>query len=614
MKKTVLKNAILTLSILIGLSQFANAAHLGSKLTFSARMNGAQEVPAVTTNAAGVASMILNGDRDSLCISIYMGGFGSALQGVHLHDGAAGSNGPVLVDLSSSIVNGNIQFVLTGSALTPTIIQKMIEGNIYVNAHTTNNPNGEIRGQVKLEQDFGYRSLLNGANEVPSVSTNATGLGLFNLSFNEKKMYIWIVASGLSGPITGAHLHQAAAGANGPVAVDLTSNVNGNTIIDTIDVTLFSGLLNDLKQGNVYINIHTAANPNGEIRAQLNLAVNKVTFDAFLNGAQEVPAVATNATGTSYFSLNSTFTSMDYEVQVNGLSGPITGAHLHLGGPTANGPVEVDLTSNVNGNRISGTISGMALSQTLIEAMLSSGVYINIHTAANPNGEIRGNINRLGREGYTIRMDGAQEVPAVTTNAVGGGIVTISRERDNAHVMLVAKDLSAPISGAHIHNGMPGTNGPVVIDLTPFFSGNAAFTGAFTYLTREDATPFGPNEELLFRNGSAYINLHNMTHMNGEIRGDSYRGSLCFTQSNVGLNEIDENSNIRLYPNPVATTLNIQLDKIDNTNSIVITDAYGKIIQTIDNLDYNLEVNVSDYKAGIYFLKSGNVSTRFIKQ
>ncbi|MBU2018163.1 MAG: CHRD domain-containing protein [Bacteroidetes bacterium] len=614
MTKNLLIKSLFTLVVSIGFTTIASAAHLGSKLMFSARMNGAQEVPAVTTQAAGVASFVLNGERDSLCISVYMGGFGSNLGGVHLHEGAAGSNGPVLIDLTSHIINGNIQFVLTGADLTPSLIQKMIEGTIYINAHTANNMNGEIRGQVKLEQDFGYRTLLNGLKEVPPVLTNATGLGLFNLSLNKKKMYIWIVANELSGPMMGAHLHIGASTATGPVAYDLTSNINGNTIIDTIDVTTEPGFLASLEAGDVYINLHTTANPNGEIRGQLEYLSPAIAFDAFLNGAQQVPPVMTTATGTSYFSLNSTFTAIDFEVQVDGLSGPITSAHLHEGVAGATGAVVVDLTSSINGNRLSGTITGADLEQETIEALLASGIYINIHTAANPNGEIRGQINRLAREGYTIQMTGGAEVPAVSTNATGGGIVSISRERDNAHVMLVAKDMASVITGAHIHNGAAGTNGPVVFDLTPAFVGNASFAGAFTYLTREDVVPFGPSSELLFRNASAYVNIHNMSNPNGEIRGDSYRGSKCFSQT-VGLNELSNEKLLSVFPNPTASSITISKDGFNGYETLNISDITGKIVKTI-NLTFNGQsFDLSELKAGIYFLNdTANSSIKIIKE
>lgn len=613
MKKAILKKAVLSLALAFGFTSMASAAHLSNRLTFSARMNGAQEVPAVTTNAAGVASLVLNPTRDTLCISVYMGGFSSAVNGIHLHQGAAGTNGAVLVDLTPYLTKNNVQAVLTGANLPAGLVQAMLEGNIYLNAHNAANPNGEIRGQVKLETDFAYRALLNGANEVPAVATSATGLGIFNLSLNKKKMYYWIVANGVSGAITGAHFHTAAAGSNGGVAYDLTPTISGNTIMGTVDVSTVAGFIDSLEAGKVYINLHTAANGNGEIRGQLALS-NRVEFDAFLNTAQEVPApTGSSATGTAYFSLNSTYTALTYEVQVDGLTGAIGGAHLHAGVAGVAGPVLVDLSGGVNGNRISGTITGADLTDELIDGLLESGVYINIHTMSNMNGEIRGQLNRVAREGYTVRMDGAQEVPAVTTAANGGGIITISRERNNAHIMLVAKDLSGALGGAHLHKGAVGQAGPVLLDLSSFFAGNAAFTAAYTYLTSEDASPFGPAQELLFRQDSVYVNLHTAANMNGEIRGHGYRGSECFNVSAVGIDEAVENT-IAVYPNPTSSSITISKDGFTSAETLVVLDITGKTVKSINFTANGQTVDMSDLKSGIYFLKDAkNNAIKIIK-
>jgi len=83
------------------------------------------------------------------------------------------------------------------------------------------------------------------------------------------------------------------------------------------------------------------------------------------------------------------------------LTGPIVAAHLHLGQTGSNGPVVVDMGSGIRGERnvnfrvnqgdLTGTLSGQALS-VLLNEMAAGNVYINIHTAANPGGEIRGQV------------------------------------------------------------------------------------------------------------------------------------------------------------------------------------------------------------------------------
>ena len=124
----------------------------------------------------------------------------------------------------------------------------------------------EHRSQELSVREFQFVAMLDGAQQTPPVITNAFGIATFALSKHNGKLIVRVVVDGLSGAIMGAHLHSGAIGANGPVVLDLTSNINGNTIFASVDP---SAILPDLMTGNLYINLHTTANPNGEIRGQL---------------------------------------------------------------------------------------------------------------------------------------------------------------------------------------------------------------------------------------------------------------------------------------------------------------------------------------------------------
>jgi CHRD domain-containing protein len=110
---------------------------------------------------------------------------------------------------------------------------------------------------------------LNGSQEVPSVNT--TGMGSADVTFDSDTNELsWMIEfSELSGPATAAHFHgPAAAGVNAGVQVNigdvsgLTSPMNGSAVLTSSQAT-------SLLDGDMYINIHTAANPNGEIRGQV---------------------------------------------------------------------------------------------------------------------------------------------------------------------------------------------------------------------------------------------------------------------------------------------------------------------------------------------------------
>lgn len=114
-----------------------------------------------------------------------------------------------------------------------------------------------------------------------------------------------------------------------------------------------------------------------------------VVLTASMNGAQEVPANTRTATGKAEVRFDKDTRVLTYQVTYIGLSGPVTGAHIH--GPAApgvNGPVVVPF-----GAPADGTFTGTAtLNPTQAGDLLAGLYYVNVHTAAHPGGEIRGQL------------------------------------------------------------------------------------------------------------------------------------------------------------------------------------------------------------------------------
>lgn len=598
MKKRFLQ---LTTAVLFSsITSLSFATHLGANLLFSARLDGAQEVPSVTTNAIGVGSFMLNEARTELCVNVAVNGLSGPITGAHIHKGAIGVSGGVEVDLSAGLSGNQIKLKIFGAMLTSSLLADLINGDLYINVHTTANPDGEIRGQIMLETDMSYCAKADGAQEVPAVVTSAYGLGVFTLNQDKGMVSYTFIAQGLSGVITGAHLHIGVVGVSGGVELDLTTNIVGNIISGSFvpSMTLLSALVS----GNVYVNVHTAANPDGEIRGQLMMNMG-LLFDANLDGAQEVPTVVTTAKGVATFTLNPLLNEIEYDIVANGLSGAITGAHIHTGEFGVAGGVLIDLSAGINGNRIMGTITGAAVTSSLINAMLSGETYINIHTAANPNGEIRGQIYRLAREGYTTSLDGDLEVPAVSTNAYGVGVVSINRDLNNLHYMFVVGSLSSALNGAHFHNGEVGLNGGVIYNLTPFFSGTSTIDTSFGYWTSLDATPLTTTEIQLFQNNEVYVNVHNVNYPDGEIRGQINRGHVCYGYA--AINELEE-FEVQLYPNPFNDNLTMSGDNLPTSFHLKVIDLSGKTIysENVSQIGNQVELNTGSFENGTYFIQA----------
>ncbi len=116
-------------------------------------------------------------------------------------------------------------------------------------------------------KDMMFKADLSGANEVPPVATPAKG------TFTAKYMpasglLLWNMNyDGLSGPASAAHIHgPATAGQNAGVMIGFNNPVSSPM---AGQVTLTPAQFADLKDGKLYVNVHTAANRGGEIRGQL---------------------------------------------------------------------------------------------------------------------------------------------------------------------------------------------------------------------------------------------------------------------------------------------------------------------------------------------------------
>lgn len=114
-------------------------------------------------------------------------------------------------------------------------------------------------------------------------------------------------------------------------------------------------------------------------------------YQAALDGGQEVPRTASAGTGTMTATVFGDTRAMTYKVEYTGLSGPATAAHIHApAGPGANAPVAIPFASAAS--PISG---GVTLTQAQLDTLRAGQAYVNVHTATNPGGEIRGQIVRV---------------------------------------------------------------------------------------------------------------------------------------------------------------------------------------------------------------------------
>ena len=134
-----------------------------------------------------------------------------------------------------------------------------------------------------------------------------------------------------------------------------------------------------------------------------------IRFTSTLSGGNEAPAlILTGAFATARVELDTNTQTVSWVIDVFNLPSGITNAHFHVGGPGIAGPtvVNIPFTANLSNDF---TLSGSATSANLnvradqgirswedfMQALTGGQMYLNIHTAVNGGGEIRGQVNRV---------------------------------------------------------------------------------------------------------------------------------------------------------------------------------------------------------------------------
>lgn len=563
------------------------AANKDGRIMMYARLTASQEVPAVNSKAKGLVTFTLEEDYKTLTIYGVFDSLSGSVSNCHLHTGGFGVNGGVVLNLMP-LVKGN---QINGQVVVTKAILAAINGyGIYINVHTAANPNGEMRGQINYETDLHFVSVMTGGGEVPAVATPGLGLASIVLSVAQSKLEYKILVTGLSGPITGAHIYFGGAGRVGNVAYPLT--YSGNTLIGTLDVN--ANYIDSLYSALTYVNIHTAANPNGEIRGQIGFAT-QVAFDAFATGAEEVPATNSKGKALAIGWLSPELDSMNYLAVYDSIVP--TNAHFHTGLAGVNGGVIYPLTA-VSG--VNGYMGRVGVKPDTLSKILRGGIYLNLHTAANPNGEIRGQTFTSVREGLVANICGKQEVPTVNSPAIGVGMLSINRNKTNGHVELLTSGLTSNAISGHIHLGAKGVVGGVYVNLGVTGASANGASGGFPIARTTLA------DSLI--NGLSYFNVHTAANPNGEIRGQINKTvqSECLP---VGIYELNgEKLSVKVFPNPMTDAVNLDFDSNDAfAAQIIVSDVLGRRMSSkkVDILRGSNQIilPMDGLSRGIYFIQ-----------
>ncbi len=418
-------------------------------LSFRPALSPANEVSPVTdVDAQATALITLNVNRDDAGKIVsgaatfdvdYQFPGSVTIVGMHIHHAAAGVNGPVVI--SSGIANpitnsrgrGTIFRIAeipgtdaTGLAALEGLMTNPSE--YYVNIHTSTHPAGVMRGQLQKDV-LTFLSHLRGNEEVPPVSTSGSAdvLTTVRVSRNDagnitggKVDFAASYRFDAAVTLVGFHIHNGNIGVSGPVVISSGLGGGDNSVtsqsgsgsftrevsIDSSNTTALSAL-NGLfvAPRSYYVNIHTAVNPAGTVRAQL--AHETYHLRPIMSSANELAAVKPTASGTSWltFTVNRDANgaiaagTVTFDVDCD-LDGPATVAamHIHRGTAKENGPVVIGSgisptvsTGKVN---ITATVAIGGADPTALGALAGltanpGGYYLNLHTDGYPAGLMR---------------------------------------------------------------------------------------------------------------------------------------------------------------------------------------------------------------------------------
>src|SRR5687767_5132949 len=152
--------AITTALAIVGITSGLTNSVVAQEQNFVATLSGQEEVPPTNSQATGMAEFTVTGENAEYSVNA------SNIQGVtagHIHSGGQGENGPIVVTLfkndsptndvseTGSITADKLEGPMAGKQLTD-LVTAMNNGTTYVNIHTEQNPNGEIRGQITSSQ------------------------------------------------------------------------------------------------------------------------------------------------------------------------------------------------------------------------------------------------------------------------------------------------------------------------------------------------------------------------------------------------------------------------------------------------------------------------------
>jgi aldose sugar dehydrogenase len=511
---------------------------------FVASLSGGQETPPNGSTGAGTATLLLSPDETSARVSLNFSGLTSSQTDAHIHGpAAAGVIGPILFPLP----NGNVSDFLI--SLTPGDVNNLKNGLLYVNVHSANFPNGEIRGQFGTSASAGS-SQFSSANYMFSESAGRATVTVTRLGDSSGAATISYATSDTAGAsncnvvagtasercdyaTTIGKLNFAAGETFKTIDIPITDDAyaEGNESF-TVALTSATGAsLGSPNTATVTVTDNESANGPNPIDST-NSFVYQHYID-FLNRPPDAPGFAFWTNNISSCGANPTCTEvqrintsasffLSIEFSETGLVAYLTN-RVAFGNMTApNPPVPLTYTQFVNDtqqlqkNYVFGAPGAEAQLETNKQAYFNEFVtrpaFVSKYGALSNRDYIdtllaTGGVATTSAELYIAPLTASQVVPPNNSTATGLVILRQSFSGFAATVSLSLNGLSSAETAAHLHGpASAGTNAPAISTMPA-----GSFVNFPISLTAAQANDLS--------GGQLYVDVHTTNFPGGEIRG-----------------------------------------------------------------------------------------------
>jgi len=472
-------------------------------LVFSARLDTIQQPHVLSTpsDARGVAGLTLSEDR--LYVSVSVNGLTGPILNAHIHDGKPGISGGAVYPLGDFIIGNKIKGFIENIDLSSGELEKFIKGEYYINIHTAANPSGEIRGQITLETDIAFTSVLDRSqagisitpqNHTVTVNSNFFEPSSLTINTGDTVTYKWM---------EGNHTITSYATTGEDVWDESSNSGSGD----------FQLVLTEAGEHAYFCKFHESLGMTGLIHVQ------------------DEPS------GLGTFSLSQDRSTLEVKVLFSGLNNTVSNAHLHWGREGTSGGPAIGVNNLLEGNTFSGELDLTSLDnkEDFIDSLMNEAIYLNVHTSGYPAGELRGQLKPGASLAFDTWLTAEQQVSgtddATPGSALGLAVVGINALTDSLWIHVLLDSLSGDVSAAHFHNASTGNNGSPVVNFGTMLQGNE-IKG---WITNGGPELMGENDFYDIFNklldGEIYLNVHTILNPGGELRGQvdgTHRSGVVF--------------------------------------------------------------------------------------